>query len=125
MPIVYSRVGAPLRRPANLRGVLAHYSSNPEDLVVKVKDDNTRGGFAVTFFWPRCGDHCETHWHDWRVLLDWLKARRSWSIERVTFDAPLYDRIESDMTNVGISDSERIRNFRHNCAPLTRHAYQS
>lgn len=113
---VYNLHGATVRRSANLRGVLLHYAAKPDDLVIKVKREESAGRYRVTFFWPRHGDSCETTWQDWRVLLDWLAARRSWSIERVTFDAPLYDACEHD---------PRLASFRKNVAPLTRHAYQS
>jgi len=51
-------------------------------------------------------------------LLDWLAARKSWSINRVTFDAPLYDSIM-------VENPDAFEAFRKKtCAYLTRHAYQ-
>jgi hypothetical protein len=76
------------------------------------------GGYEVTLYWPHSGDHAVTYWQDWRVLLDWLKARRSWSIERVTFDAPLYDAIFASTC------ADRLQDFRKMGVPLTRHAYE-
>ena len=114
---VYDRHGKTIRKSANLRGVLAHYSAKPDDIVVKVVETGRTGGYyKVTFFWPHSGDEAITQWADWRVLLDWLRARRSWSIARVTFDAPLYDKHENDSC---------FCDFRKACAPLTRHAYQN
>lgn len=113
---IYNVAGTTIRQSKNLRGVLAHYSANPADLVVKVIEIGRTGGYyKVIFYWPN-GDEAITQWGDWRVLLDWLKARRSWSIARVTFDAPLYDKHETD---------ERFTSFRKACAPLTRHTYQA
>jgi hypothetical protein len=133
---IYNLHGVTIRSSANLRGVLAHYRAKPADMTVKVTladeawlthsaprealpNDATpamyacRCAYAVTFYWPD-GDNAVTHWADWRVLLTWLAARRSWSISRVTFDAPLYDAVASD---------PRLAAFRRDCAPLTRHAY--
>lgn len=109
---VYDMHGKTIRRSANLRGVLAHYRAKPADIVVKVAQ-NGNGSYNVTFYWPD-GDYALSYWNDWRVLLDWLKARRSWSISRVTFNAPLYDEHEND---------PRFAAFRKLGIPLTRHAY--
>ena len=111
---VYNSLGRTIRRSKNLAGILAHYRAKPEDIVVKVAELKSNPSYyEVTFFWPS-GDQGKTIWADWRVLLDWLEARRSWSIARVTFDAPLYDCYSTD---------PRFAAFRKKCAPLTRHAY--
>jgi|SRR6185437_8022423 hypothetical protein len=110
---IYNMHGATVRSSKNLLGVLTHYRYNPCDIVVKVKEaprDGRPYDYDVTFFWPN-GDKADTQWADWRVLLNWLQARRSWSIARVTFDAPLFDKHEND---------ERFTIFRKTCAPLTR-----
>lgn len=115
---IYDGHGITIRRSKNLLGLLRQYRYNPCDMVVKVKAaprDGRPYNYDVSFFWPN-GDVAETQWADWRVLLVWLKARRSWSIARVTFDAPLYDQHEKE---------ERFAQFRKACAPLTRHAYQA
>ena len=111
---VYDMLGRTTRSSKNLRGILDHYSAKPADLVIKVCQSRIDPhNYEVTFFWPD-GDHGVTKWADWRILLDWLRARRSWSISRVTFDAPLYDYH---------LDDPQIAEFRKLCAPLTRHAY--
>ena len=114
---IYDRHGKRLRYSKNLRGILEHYQRNPADIVIKVKaKDWADAPYTVTFYWPN-GDMADTNWADWRVLLDWLKARRSWSIARVTFDAPLYD------ANYW---REEFKQFRAETGNLiTRHAYQS
>jgi hypothetical protein len=112
---VYDMHGRTVRQSKNLAGILTHYRSNPADIVVKVVEaEDDPSFYEVTFFWPN-GDHGVTRWSDWRVLLDWLKARRSWSIARVTFDARIYDCFSAD---------PRFATFRRDCAPLTRHEYQ-
>lgn len=40
------------------------------------------GEYAVTFYFADRAE-CTTYWASWRVLLDWLCARRSWTITRV------------------------------------------
>jgi hypothetical protein len=50
------------------------------------------GNYAVTFYFdPEGGTPYQslTYWGDWRVLLDWLLARRSWTaLHRVRFAHP-------------------------------------
>lgn len=111
---VYDMHGKTIRKSRNLRGVIEHYRANPCDMVVKVIEWPDYGDYDVTFYFGD-GDSAKARFADWRVLLDWLKARRSWSIARVTFDAPLFDKHEGD---------SRLALFRKQCAPLTRHAYQ-
>lgn len=114
---VYDRHGATLCRSKNLRGLLTYYRANPDDLVVKVAEDSvSAGNYKVTFFFSNGGAQCLTNWADWRVLLDWIRARRTWSVNRVTFDAPLYDRIDAVERDVFTS-------FRKSGILLTRHAY--
>jgi hypothetical protein len=117
MLYVYDRQGRTVRRSKNLRGVLTHYRAKPQDIVVKVCDAKLTDGYTVTFYWQD-GDHCATTFADWRVLLTWLAARRAWSIQRVTFDAPLYDKIEA-------SEPNRFAAFRKTGNLLTRHAYKT
>ena len=111
---IYDRLGKTIRRSRNLRGILDHYRAKPEDLVIKVVEHPDYNDYDVTFYWPHSGDTAKARWSDWRVLLDWLSARRSWSIDRVTFDAPLYDRAEPE----GLFPA-----FRKTGVQLTRHAY--
>lgn len=111
---VFNRHGRTIRRSKNLVGLRKHYRENPEHVVVKVRESEAY--YHVSVFWPRAGHEAKTLWGDWRVLLDWLLARNSWSIERVTFDAPLYDRIEK-------TEPERFARFRKSGNLLTRHEY--
>ena len=113
---VYDRLGRTIRRSKNLRGVIEYYRANPEDIVVKVKEWPDYNDYDVTFYWPHSGATAKSRWGDWRILLDWLKARRSWSIDRVTFDTPLYDKHEGNA---------RFASFRKSGILLTRHAYKS
>ena len=122
MITVYDLLGRPLRRSRNLRGVLTHYRAKPADMVVKVRAVADGDSYEVTYYWPD-GDHAVTSWADWRVLLDWLTARKSWSIARVTFDAPLFDRL--DEGGGCEANRERFAAFRKACAPLTQHTYKS
>lgn len=46
-----------------------------------------REKYAVTFYFDDEAQ-CLTYWGDWRVLLDWLLARRSWNVDRVHFARP-------------------------------------
>lgn len=112
---VYDRHGKTIRRSRNLRGIIEHYRANPDDMVVKVVEYPDYGDYDVTFYWPNLGHSAKSRWSDWRVLLDWLKARRSWSIDRVTFDAPLYDA-QCD----GTPEIAAMRKFG---VPVTRHPY--
>ena len=111
---VYDRLGRTIRRSRNLRGLLTHYRKSPDDLVVKVVEHPDYSDYDVTLFWPHTGDTAKCRWVDWRVLLDWLMSRRSWSIARITFDAPLYDKIAHE---------PRIAETRKHGIPVTRHAY--
>lgn len=112
---VYDRFGKTVRRSRNLRGIIEHYRKNPDDLVVKVIEHSDYGDYDVTFYWPNLGFTAKARWNDWRVLLGWLASRRSWSIDRVTFDAPLYDKH---------AGSTQFTAFRATGVYLTRHAYQ-
>ena len=115
---IYDRLGRTIRRSRNLRGVLEHYRKHPDDMTVKVRP-LPEHHYKVTFYWPSRGESGESIWADWRVLLDWLAARKSWSINRVTFDAPLYDSIM-------VEDPDAFEAFRKKtCVYLTRHAYQN
>ena len=116
--VIYDRLGKTIRRSRNLRGLLEHYRRNPNDLVVKVcASVESPLDYDVTFFWPQNGDQAHVTWADWRVLLNWLKARRSWSIARVTFDAPLYD--------AQVGGTPEVTAMRKFGIPVTRHAYKS
>lgn len=74
-----------LMRGEGLRPVLRYARKRPVD-VVRVDPDPT-GGWEVTFYFDG-GAECLTRWQDWRVLIHWLRARRSWSFHRVRFAEP-------------------------------------
>jgi hypothetical protein len=113
---IYDRLGKTIRRSRNLRGLMDHYRAKPEDVVIKVTQDKDYRNYPVTVFWPISGDQGHATFADWRVLLDWIGARRSWSVQRVTFDAPLYDLF---------CDDARVSDLRKAGIPVTRHAYAS
>ena len=114
--LIFDRHGATISKSKNLAGLMRYYSAHPADLVIKVRE--CPNGFAVTFFFDD-GVEAHTVWGDWRVLLDWLRARRSWSIKRVTFHTPLYDYIEGQPEG-----AKRFGAFRANMHTIiTAHTY--
>jgi hypothetical protein len=84
--------GATVATSQNLRGVLTFARKHPVDVVkITVRGDRYR---VVFYFWgwgASLHHSAETQWADWRVLCDWLKARRSWSITRINIDPALTD----------------------------------
>ena len=67
----------------NLRGILSFAREHPVNVVTVA--DNGAGDYQVAFYFDgRLPYSAVTSWADWRVLLRWLAARRSWSIERIT-----------------------------------------
>lgn len=84
--IVYDRLGYNrLAAGEGLRPVLRYARASPVNVVTLDYSKSTfrDGRYSVIFYFDD-GATCETFWQDWRVLLDWLKARRSWSVTRVT-----------------------------------------
>lgn len=70
-----------------LRPVIRYARVSP---VIRVRVDYSvemPGTYGVTFYFDD-GAQCFTRWADWRVTLDWLLARRSWSVDRVYFAHP-------------------------------------
>lgn len=114
--VVYDRLGITVTRGAGLRPVLRHARKSSVN-VVSCKP-NSHDGYYVEF-WFDDGARCGTQWADWRVLLDWLHARRSWSVGRLTFDRILEQRVIVD----GIWDS-RIKRLQAQGTVVTIHAYQ-
>jgi len=83
---VYDRLGyTRLCAGEGLRPVLRYARVSPVSVVTIGYSDAafTKGRYSVVFYFDD-GATCETFWQDWRVLFDWLAARRSWSVERVT-----------------------------------------
>lgn len=88
---IYDRLGNVLHRGKDLAVVIRHARANPCE-VVRIDtavNPNHSNQYAVTFYFdPESSDptHALTHWGDWRVLLDWLAARRNWvHIHRIRF----------------------------------------
>lgn len=84
--IVYDRLGYNrLCAGEGLRPVLRYARKSPVNVVTIGHSQSTfrDGRYSVTFYFDD-GATCETFWQDWRVLFDWLAARRSWSVGRVT-----------------------------------------
>lgn len=117
---IFDALGRTVGRSRNLRGLRDHYRKNPGDMVVKVTEtEGAPAPYLVVFYWNH-GSHdrreARVEFADWRVLLHFIAARRSWSVDRVTFDAPLYDRIAA-------TEPERFAAFRRTGILITRHAY--
>jgi hypothetical protein len=70
------------RRSKNLRAVLEHARKH----VVTVVEVRQVGEYYGVAFHFEGGDTALTCWSDWRVLADWLKARRSWGPDRISLD---------------------------------------
>lgn len=113
---IYDRLGQTIRRSQDLRGLLEHVRRNRDDLVIKITESDNK--YQVTVYWPASGEHGCTTFVDWRVLLDWLASRRSWSIDKIKIDAPLYDRIE-------VEAAPLFALLRKNGTYVFRHAYQA
>jgi hypothetical protein len=88
---VFDRLGKTIRRSQNLRAILVHATKKPVN-VVEIRALND-GYIGVAFHFDG-GDAAISTWSDWRVVLDWIAARRSWSVERVTLSAPLFNRAQ-------------------------------
>jgi hypothetical protein len=76
--------GETVKTSKNLRGILDYARCSS---VMEISIDHSvmldrHGKFAVIFTFE---DGCcaLTYWSDWRVLLDWLLARRSWPFDFV------------------------------------------
>jgi hypothetical protein len=85
----------------NLRGVLTFARKYPVD-VVKVTA-LPEHSFRVVFYFPDAdGLHysAETTWADWRVFCDWIKARKSWSVERINIDPRLFDDMHPRLRDI-------------------------
>lgn len=113
---VYDRLGKTVTRGAGLRPVLRHASKSPVN-VISCKP-NSSGGYYVEF-WFDDGARCGTQWSDWRVLLDWLHRRRSWSVGRFTFDRTLEAYVIVDGSWL-----PRIKRLQATGTVVTLHAYQ-
>lgn len=88
MPVVTGLISSDVRMTGkNLAVVMRYARKSP---VYRVRVDvsvNNPTQYAVTFYFDD-QTHCLTIWNDWRVLLDWVLARRSWGVDRVYFAHP-------------------------------------
>ncbi len=91
MPNITDHIHNVLARDKNLAVVLRWASKHPVE-VIRIDlavNEGKIGQYAVTFYFDCEGNsptQALTYWADWRVLLDWLLARRSWtSLHRITF----------------------------------------
>lgn len=69
----------------NLRGILDYARISPVERVdcQRLLSESPGGPqfYPVTFFYDN-GAIGQADFQDWRVLVDWIKARRSWAVER-------------------------------------------
>lgn len=90
---VCDRLHKTVRSSKNLAAVLVHARRNPVT-VVEVRrldrEDFAEQFYGVAFHFDD-GSSALTTWADWTVVLEWLAARRSWSIDRVNLDMDLYE----------------------------------
>ena len=78
----------PVKRSRNLRGILDYARVSPVVSVdcQRVVREPLTGGlpvYSVTFIFDN-GAIGESDWQDWRVLVQWIKARRSWDVQAFT-----------------------------------------
>lgn len=95
MPAIVDRQHNTLSRGKDLAVVLNWARKHPVE-VIRVDyyavNEGRLGNYAVTFYFDckgRIPTSCLTYWGDWRVLLTWLLARRSWAaLHRLRFAHP-------------------------------------
>lgn len=117
MNTVYDRLGKTITRGDGLRPVLRHARQSPVN-VISCKPIGER--YAVTFHYDD-GASCATWWNDWRVLCDWLSARRSWGVNRLTF----HTTMQSDIFAAdGNGWDARIKRIQKAGTTVTVHDYQ-
>jgi hypothetical protein len=88
MPTLTDRLYTVHARGKDLAAVLRWARMYPVEVIRIDHDTSYREPYTVTFYFNCEGSEpytCVTHWGDWRVLFDWLLARRSWgSVHRIT-----------------------------------------
>lgn len=70
--------------------VVTRYARVSPVVVVRIRRSVTDVRNTILDFEYDDGAHCVTYWADWRVALDWIRARRSWSVDRVLVSDGLY-----------------------------------
>jgi hypothetical protein len=80
---------AVLMQGEGLRPVLRFARKHPVSVIRVDHSVNKPGHYAVTFYFEMPHGHghaeCCVLFADWRVLLDFVLARRSWSVDRIRF----------------------------------------
>lgn len=75
-----------VKRSRNLRGILDYARVSPVqsiDCQRLISETSDARLYSVTFLYDN-GAIGESDWNDWRVLVHWIKARRSWDVQRFT-----------------------------------------
>lgn len=118
---IYDRIGKRIMCGKGLRPVIRYARLSPVNVIsCKPIDGGSRGQYAVTFHYDD-GASCATWWADWRVLCDWLSARRSWGVNRLTFHSTMQaDLFAAD----GQGWCERIKRIQKAGTAVTVHNYQ-
>lgn len=80
---IYDIRGRIVRRSQNLRGILDHARRFE---VVTISAYESEGKYKVRFGFSN-DDWARVEFADWRVLVDWIRARRSWD---ATFTFPAH-----------------------------------
>ena len=106
---VCNRLGYTVRTSRNLRGVLEHARRHNVD-VVELRELEA-GHYGVAFHFDN-GDTALTNWADWRVLLDWILSRRSWSVTRVSVDASLFPVVDAHTSTTAIRKTGTLVHIR-------------
>lgn len=74
--VIYDGHGATVARSKNLRGLL-RFASKHYVSVITIKPTLSDPPYEVVFYFDG-GYQAVTQWQDWRALLEWLHARKSW-----------------------------------------------
>ena len=78
MIYITNTAGRVVRRSGNLRGIVDHAGR----FVVRkcVASEGPQGEYMLKVFYDN-GDVARAVFADWRVLVDWVRSRRSWDAE--------------------------------------------
>lgn len=88
MITIYGPTGRRVASSKNLAGIIRHAGRNGLNIVRLRPETDLQGRYAV-FFYFHGGDHAQTEWADWRVLLDWLPRRKE-APNRLTLPEAIY-----------------------------------
>jgi hypothetical protein len=117
---IYDRLGKQVMSGKGLRPVLRYVRTSPVNVIsCKPIDGGDRGQYAVTFYFDN-GASCSTWWQDWRVLCDWLTARKSWGVNRLTF----HTTMQGDILTEDHGWNARIKRIQKAGTVVTTHNYQ-